>query len=246
MIGGLILAAGGGSRFGGRKQLAELDGRPLLEHAIDAMREVPAIERILVVLGSNAEEISRRVNLEGVETVVCEEWEEGIAASLRAGVEALSDCESIVLTLGDQPFITPQVIAAIADYAPSPAPAARATYAGRARPPGLDRARALRSACSRCAAMKAHATCWPRRAHWSSKRRTSARRATSTRPRTSSGPGAASAPRSARGSRRRSARRRAGSPCRSPRRRAGSRRPASRRRASPARAKHGRPATRGV
>ena len=137
MIGGLILAAGGGSRFGGRKQLAELDGRPLLEHAIDAMREVPAIERILVVLGSSAEEISRRVNLEGVETVVCEEWEEGIAASLRAGVEALSDCESIVLTLGDQPFITPQVIAAIADYAPSPAPAARATYEGRPGHPVL-------------------------------------------------------------------------------------------------------------
>ena len=36
-IGGLILAAGEGRRFGGTKQLAELHGRPLLEHALEAM-----------------------------------------------------------------------------------------------------------------------------------------------------------------------------------------------------------------
>ena len=131
MIGGLVLAAGGASRFGGGKQLAELRGRPLLEHAVDAMRSVPAIERIVVVLGAGADEISRRVDLGGVEALVCEGWEEGIAASLRAGVEALADCEAIVITLGDQPFITPQVIAAIVDFVPTPAPGARATYEGR-------------------------------------------------------------------------------------------------------------------
>ena len=33
-VGGLVLAAGEGSRFGGTKQLAPLGGRPLLEHAL--------------------------------------------------------------------------------------------------------------------------------------------------------------------------------------------------------------------
>jgi molybdenum cofactor cytidylyltransferase len=129
-IGGLVLAAGAGRRFGGAKLLAELDGKPLLDHAIEAIRCVEAIERIVVVLGANAGEVAARVDLDRVETVVCEDWREGIAASLRAGVEALGDCEAIVVTLGDQPFITPQAIAAVLDRLEAPEPAVRATYEG--------------------------------------------------------------------------------------------------------------------
>ena len=51
VIGGLVLAAGAGTRFGGRKQLAELDGRPLLEHALRAMTAAP-VGRVVVVLGA--------------------------------------------------------------------------------------------------------------------------------------------------------------------------------------------------
>ena len=49
MIGGVVLAAGGASRFGSPKQLAELDGRPLLQHAVDAMLAVPAVDPIAQV-----------------------------------------------------------------------------------------------------------------------------------------------------------------------------------------------------
>lgn len=89
-------------------------------------------------------------DLDGVETVVCEDWAEGIAASLRAGVEALAGAEAVLITLGDQPLITPQVIAAIADRVEASPPAARATYDGRPGHPVLikrelfDRLRALR------------------------------------------------------------------------------------------------------
>jgi molybdenum cofactor cytidylyltransferase len=137
MTGGLILAAGGGSRFGGRKQLAELRGRPLLEYAIEAMSATPAIERILVVLGSEADEVLGAIDFRGVETTVCEGWDEGIAASLRTGVEALSDCEAIVITLGDQPFITPRAIEAIADRAGEDSAAVRAVYDGEPGHPVL-------------------------------------------------------------------------------------------------------------
>jgi len=60
MSSGLILAAGAGTRFGGTKQLADLRGRPLLEHALEAM--TGALDRIVVVLGHEAELIRARVD----------------------------------------------------------------------------------------------------------------------------------------------------------------------------------------
>lgn len=130
LTGGIVLAAGGGSRFGGLKQLAELDGRPLLEHAVGVLRAVPAIERVVVVLGAGAKTVSAAADLAGTEQVVAADWEEGIAASLRAGVSALSDAKAVVITLADQPLITPEVIEAVLERLDGPAPAVRATYGG--------------------------------------------------------------------------------------------------------------------
>lgn len=127
MIGGLILAAGDGSRFGAEnKLLAELEGHPLLEHAIRAQSAVPVLERVVVVLGSDAERLLAQVDFLDSEPIVCEDWREGQAASLRCGVEALAEADKLVVTLGDQPLITPQVIARFVDER---APA-RATYDG--------------------------------------------------------------------------------------------------------------------
>jgi CTP:molybdopterin cytidylyltransferase MocA len=113
---GLVLAAGAGTRFGGAvKQLAPLRGRPLLEHAVEAMLAVPALDPVLVVLGHAADEILRSASLGEAEVVVCREWERGQSASLRCGVAELRDADAVVVTLGDQPFITPQVIAGALD-----------------------------------------------------------------------------------------------------------------------------------
>jgi CTP:molybdopterin cytidylyltransferase MocA len=127
MIGGLILAAGEGTRFGSEpKLLSELEGRPLLEYAIEAQSRVPALERIVVVLGANADQLLERVDFIDAEPVVCEDWGAGQAASLKRGVEALSGASKVIVTLGDEPLITPQVIARFVDeHAP-----ARATYDG--------------------------------------------------------------------------------------------------------------------
>ena len=58
---GLILAAGAGTRFGAQtKQLADLRGKPLLQHAVDAMNA--ALDRVVVVLGHDAEAIRARVD----------------------------------------------------------------------------------------------------------------------------------------------------------------------------------------
>ncbi|MGZ6674685.1 MAG: nucleotidyltransferase family protein, partial [Solirubrobacteraceae bacterium] len=133
MIGGVVLAAGGASRFGSPKQLAELDGRPLLQHAVDAMLAVPAIDPVVVVLGAEAERVRAAVDLGEALSVVCDGWADGMAASLRCGVEAVGDSDWVIVTLGDQPRVTPQVIAAVMDHAesaPAGTVAVRATYDG--------------------------------------------------------------------------------------------------------------------
>ena len=133
MIAGVVLAAGGASRFGSPKQLAELDGRPLLQHAVDAMLAVPAIDPVVVVLGAEAERVRAAVDFGEARIAVCGEWAEGMAASLRCGIAAVGDADWVIVTLGDQPRVTSQVIAAVMDTAYSAPPsvaAVRATYDG--------------------------------------------------------------------------------------------------------------------
>jgi molybdenum cofactor cytidylyltransferase len=129
VIGGLVLAAGAGVRFGGLepKLLAEFRGRPLLEHAIAAQCAVPSLERVVVVLGASAGELLAGVRFDRAETVVCDFWSHGQSASLRCGLSVLAGAEKVVVTLGDEPLITPAVIARMA----SEPPGARAVYEGR-------------------------------------------------------------------------------------------------------------------
>jgi len=130
LIGGLILAAGAGTRFGERsKLLAELDGRPLLEYAVAAQCSVTELERVAVVLGASAEEVLERVDFMRAEPVVCERWQEGQALSLRCGIEHLTaagDISRVIVTLGDQPRVTPELIARFVHEPPG----TRAVYGG--------------------------------------------------------------------------------------------------------------------
>ena len=86
---GLILAAGGGTRFGSSpKLLADLSGRPLLEWAVTAACSVPELTRVVVVLGAHAQMVRAGVDFGRAQIVVCEDWESGQAASLRCGLRS--------------------------------------------------------------------------------------------------------------------------------------------------------------
>lgn len=152
MIAGLILAAGAGSRFDsdGPKQVAPLHGRALLEHAVRAQQAVPGLERIVVVLGSHADEIAEAVDFGDAQPVVCPSWADGQGASLRHGVCELQGARKVLLTLGDAPLITPQVIARFVTEPPG----TRAAYDGAPGHPVVMGPKLLRAA----AALQPHET----------------------------------------------------------------------------------------
>jgi CTP:molybdopterin cytidylyltransferase MocA len=129
---GLVLAAGAGTRFGATpKQLAMFGERPLLQWAVDAQTSVDPdlLSPIVVVLGSHAEEVRSELDFGRAQVVVCSDWASGQSASLRQGLRALNGAERVVVTLGDAPLVTGELIARFARE-PGPGPL-RAVYDGR-------------------------------------------------------------------------------------------------------------------
>ena len=115
MISGVILAAGTASRFGSTKQLFELEGKPLVQHAIDAAAGAQ-LDEILVVLGHDAERVREALNLpENARAVLNPRFAEGQSTSLSAGLQALEPAsEAAVVLLADQPGIKPEEIRSLA------------------------------------------------------------------------------------------------------------------------------------
>lgn len=131
-IGGVLLAAGAGERFGGAKQLALLDGKPLLQHAVANAVCMTALHPLVVVVGAHADAVLDRVDFGRARAVRCHGWAEGQAGSLRAGLAALGpDVGAALILLGDQPRITPAVTQAVlAARDPQHYDAVRAAYVG--------------------------------------------------------------------------------------------------------------------
>ncbi|MBD9356816.1 nucleotidyltransferase family protein [Methylomonas albis] len=101
----VILAAGASSRMGSPKQLLAWRDRPLLVHALTNAQAVLA-ERIVVVLGANIEAITAAVDLNGCKVVLNPSWADGMAGSIKAGIQALpATASAALLMLCDQPLI---------------------------------------------------------------------------------------------------------------------------------------------
>ncbi|MFD8302660.1 NTP transferase domain-containing protein [Streptomyces sp. NPDC059690] len=109
---GLLLAAGGGRRLGGRpKALLEHRGRPLVEYAVGVLRAA-GCARVHVVLGARADEVRRRAELAGCVVVENPTWEEGMGSSLRAGLDSLAGtgAGAALVSLVDQPGIGAEAV----------------------------------------------------------------------------------------------------------------------------------------
>jgi molybdenum cofactor cytidylyltransferase len=118
----LVLAAGASSRFGSNKLLASLDGRPVLQHALDAVA-ASGLTDVVVVLGAEATAVERAITWRSERRVVNERPEDGLSSSLRLGLDAAVEvpgADAVLVVLADQPLLRPGVVRAVLDVAASP------------------------------------------------------------------------------------------------------------------------------
>ena len=111
-IAALVLAAGGSSRLGRPKQLEPWAGATLLDTVLRQVEMGPFEERF-VVIGAFLEQILETVGLDGWTVVENPEWEDGLASSLRVGVDAvlrLTRAETLAIFLGDQPDVDESIL----------------------------------------------------------------------------------------------------------------------------------------
>jgi molybdenum cofactor cytidylyltransferase len=110
-VGAVVLAAGSSSRMpGSQKLLLELDGRPMVLHAIEAASE-GGCHQVVVVYSSD--DVKEAVGA-GAELVHNPHAHTGMASSLQAGLRALRpEMAAAVVMLGDQPLVGARTIAAL-------------------------------------------------------------------------------------------------------------------------------------
>ncbi|MGI5193791.1 nucleotidyltransferase family protein [Streptomyces sp. CA-288835] len=131
-VAGLLLAAGGGRRLGGRpKALLEHRGRPLVEYAAGVLR-AGGCTQVHVVLGAQADLVRATAALPGCVLVENAQWEEGMGSSLRAGLDSLAGtgAQAALVSLVDQPGIGPEAVARVLAAYASEASLAAASYNG--------------------------------------------------------------------------------------------------------------------
>jgi molybdenum cofactor cytidylyltransferase len=112
VIAGLLLAAGHSSRFGADKLLALLGGRPVVRWSAEAL--TAGVDELVVVVPPSAEGIA--LALEGLRVRLVENVarDAGLATSIAAGIAALpAGCDAVVLALGDQPLVSPDVVVSL-------------------------------------------------------------------------------------------------------------------------------------
>lgn len=131
----ILLAAGSGSRFGGNghKLHAEIGGRTVFSWALQAV-VAAQIGPVIVVTGA----VELEIDVQDVTIAHNPNWNNGIASSLQVGISAAGkfNADSIVVGLGDQPFVVTSAWRAVAH---SPSPIAVATYQSqRGNPVKLD------------------------------------------------------------------------------------------------------------
>ncbi len=115
MIAALVLAAGRAVRMGSPKLLLPVGGEALLARVLRAAR-ASRCDDVLVVVGAGAEDITAAAREAGARAVLNPRYAEGMGTSVAAGIAALPDaCEAVVVLLGDQPFVGPEIINALID-----------------------------------------------------------------------------------------------------------------------------------
>ncbi len=112
----VVLAAGAGTRFGGRKLEMRIAGRPLLQHVLDALAVTGLDDPIVVLAPGSALEAS--IAWRRAQRVVNPEPARGLSSSLQLGWAAAMAADpppdAVLVVLGDQPRLAADAIRALA------------------------------------------------------------------------------------------------------------------------------------
>jgi molybdenum cofactor cytidylyltransferase len=120
---GVVLAAGGSSRFGGDKLHASFRGRPLLSHVLEvvrAARDRGLLQGAVVVVRADDPAALRLVEGTGLEPVLNDAPHLGLSHSLRLALRSATSGgdrhpEALMVFLGDQPLVRLETVAALRD-----------------------------------------------------------------------------------------------------------------------------------
>lgn len=110
----VVLSGGKSSRLGSPKQLLEINGKPLLEHIVDVALNA-ALGPVVVVTGAYA------AQMPAVPTAVVhnKDWEEGMASSIRTGVQYMQvhhvDLHGLIIVVSDQPYLSTTILQALVE-----------------------------------------------------------------------------------------------------------------------------------
>jgi xanthine/CO dehydrogenase XdhC/CoxF family maturation factor/CTP:molybdopterin cytidylyltransferase MocA len=128
----VILAAGGSRRLGRPKQLVEIEGESLVRRAAEAALSARS-GSVHVVVGAEVEGVGAALDGLPVELVVNDAWQEGVASSIRAAVEAIErrerPVETLILMLCDQPGVDGNIVRRLLEaYRSTRAPVVASRY----------------------------------------------------------------------------------------------------------------------
>jgi molybdenum cofactor cytidylyltransferase len=136
----IILAAGASTRLGRPKQLLPWQGVTLLQHAVKTALTVTT--QPVVVTGANGEHLAAALDPGQVKLVFNPNWQQGIASSIRCGLQALlnrtPEPDQVIFMVCDQPFVTPELLLdLINEQQKSRKPIVASAYAGTLGIPAL-------------------------------------------------------------------------------------------------------------
>jgi CTP:molybdopterin cytidylyltransferase MocA len=115
----IVLAAGAGSRFGGGKLEARVDGEPILQHVLEALAAAGIDDPVVVVAPAGQSRTGEdggreQINWRGAARVVNPSPERGLASSLQIGrrhvLGAEPTADAVLIVLGDQPLLRADVV----------------------------------------------------------------------------------------------------------------------------------------
>ena len=146
VVAGVVLAAGAGQRMGEPKQLLRYRGIPLVQAVVD-VAQASRLDEIVVVTGEYGDSVEAALRLGRAITVRNPGPTAGNMSSLEVGIGAVPDADAVVVLVGDQPDVGPEVVNGLVDLWHGKHPWAAVTqYDDRVAYPFLLSDQALREA----------------------------------------------------------------------------------------------------